>query len=268
MEDNIFQTNPITGVISESLTPVTLLTNVFLARSEITLYIPEGTATAYTNAEWISFKSVNEVVVADTFIIDEIVYSIIPSSDILGKVKTIDYLGANSSIVIPSLVEYEALYNVGVIGADSFSENALTSVTIPNSITIIEDSAFKDNLLSNVIIPNSVIDIGSRAFMFNSLTSIEIPANVTTIGSFAFLDNSIASVTFPNGILNIGSSAFRLNMLTNVIIPNSITSIEAFTFSNNSLINITIPNSVNNIDQGAFINNSLANITIPIMKCN
>ena len=64
----------------------------------------------------------------------------------------------------------------------------LTSVTIPNSITIISNGAFLScSELTSIDIPNSVTTIGNYAFEgCYGLTSVTIPNSVTSIGNYAF----------------------------------------------------------------------------------
>ena len=76
--------------------------------------------------------------------------------------------------------------------------SSLTSVTIGNSMTRIEDSAFCGcSSLTSVTIPDSVTSIGERAFWgCSSLTSVTIPNSVTSIGKYAFNNcTSLTSVT-------------------------------------------------------------------------
>lgn len=80
-------------------------------------------------------------------------------------------------------------YPVVAINKNAFQYNStITSVTIPNSVTIIGQHAFGTcaNLV-NVNIPNSVTSIGLGAFAYSGkLTTIIIPSSVTEIGSGAF----------------------------------------------------------------------------------
>ena len=66
--------------------------------------------------------------------------------------------------------------------------HSLTSITIPNSVTIIGVGAFQNcSRLTGITIPNSVTKIGDEAFVScYSLTSVTIPDSVTEIGKSAF----------------------------------------------------------------------------------
>jgi hypothetical protein len=74
------------------------------------------------------------------------------------------------------------------ISGRMFHECSITSVMIPNSVTLIEESAFSGCTgLTSVTIPNSVTSIGDWAFYGCSrLTSVTIGNSVTSIGERAF----------------------------------------------------------------------------------
>ncbi len=133
----------------------------------------------------------------------------------------------------------------------------LTSVTIPNYVTNINDGAFSDcSSLTSIDIPNSVTSIDSYAFQdCSSLTSISIPNSVTSIGDCAFENcSSLTSVTIPNYVTNINFGAFCYCLsLTSVTIPNSVTSIGDYAFYYCSSLNTaTVGNSVASIGFRAF----------------
>ena len=96
------------------------------------------------------------------------------------------YKGTAADVTIPSRYKGKP---VTVIDPVAFYNNsAVTSVTIPDSVTAIPDYAFGFcSQLTNISIPNSVTFIGFSAFnSCTSLKSITLPVSVTSIGSYAF----------------------------------------------------------------------------------
>jgi hypothetical protein len=61
-----------------------------------------------------------------------------------GWVEILDYTGSNRAITIPSSLMGESTR----IGKEAFFDKQLTSVTIPNGITVIGQGAFHTNLLT------------------------------------------------------------------------------------------------------------------------
>ncbi len=144
-----------------------------------------------------------------------------------------------------------------------------TTMTIPNSVTSIENGAFAGCFsLTSVAIPNSVTSIGESAFSgCSSLTSVAIPNSVTSIGESAFFGcSSLTSAAIPNSVTSIGKNAFWLcSRLTSVTIGNSVTSIGYGMFNGcSSLSSVSIGNSVTSIGMDAFGGcSSLTSVTIP-----
>ena len=185
------------------------------------------------------------------------------------------YDGVGGVVSIPS-----SFNGVPVIGfGTSFRNTAITSITIPETVTKIDDAAFQGcNYLTSVSIPNSVTSIGEWAFHGCTMTALTIPNSVTTIGRSAFqvcmnlesiripenietieVDTfkgcyKLASVTMGNMVTTIKSGAFQFcEDLPTLNLSDSLTSIESLAFSScNELISITIPPSVVNIGDYAF----------------
>ena len=134
-------------------------------------------------------------------------------------------------------------------------------------VTAIGDHAFICTSLTSVTIPDSVTVIGKRAFeQCRNLTSVTIGSGVTTIGEFAFSACSgLTSITIPDSVTSIGDWAFEwCDGLTSITLPNSVTSIGGYAFSGcTNLTSVTIPDSVK-IDTGAFSGcTNLTSVIIP-----
>ena len=100
----------------------------------------------------------------------------------------------------------------------------------------IKSFAFQDcTALTSITIPNSVTEIGWRAFVnCTALTSIAIPNSVTSIEDWAFAGcSSLTSITIPKRVKKIGGGAFEgCSSLTSITIPNRVTEINERAFLN------------------------------------
>ena len=187
-----------------------------------------------------------------------------------------------ASATIPEKVNYcDITYVVKRIGAGAFEDcYALTSVTIPNSITSIESFAFKNcQSLNSINIPQSVVFIKPTAFsnsgIYNDESNWEdsvlyigdclIQAKRGLTGSYivkegtrliineAFAGSNLTDITIPNTVTDIGVGAFQYSALTSIIIPNGVTKIWAGAFHHcTSLKSVTLPNSITQIQRDAF----------------
>ena len=105
--------------------------------------------------------------------------------------------GTAADVTIPSCYKGKP---VTAINNAAFPNSAVTSVTIPDSVTSIPDAAFVNcSQLINISIPNSVTYIGFSAFDgCASLKSITLPSSLRTIGNSAFAGcPSLMTVTYP-----------------------------------------------------------------------
>jgi len=110
--------------------------------------------------------------------------------------------------------------------------NETTNVIIGNGITEIGEGAFGGLSLTSVTIPNSVTVIGMLAFADNKLTNISFGNNVTHISHEAFARNNLTSVTIPPSVIQIGFSAFDGNPLTSITIGANVELDERVSFEN------------------------------------
>ena len=119
------------------------------------------------------------------------------------------YKGTAADVTIPSRYKGKP---VTVIDPVAFCNNsAVTSVTIPDSVTAIPDYAFGYcSQLTNISIPNSVTFIGFSAFnSCTSLKSITLPSSLSTIQSYAFYNcENLKTIRIPVSVTSIGNYAF------------------------------------------------------------
>ena len=119
------------------------------------------------------------------------------------------YKGTAADVTIPSRYKGKP---VTVIDPVAFYNNsAVTSVTIPDSVTAIPDYAFGFcSQLTNISIPNSVTFIGFSAFnSCTSLKSITLPSSLSTIQSYAFYNcGNLKTIRIPVSVTSIGNCAF------------------------------------------------------------
>ena len=139
-------------------------------------------------------------------------------------------------------------YTVTAINNSAFPNSAVTSVTIPDSVTSIHDvSFFNCSQLTNISIPNSVTYIGYSAFSYcTSLKSITLPSSLSTISRALFSGCSqLTTIHIPDSVSSIQFYAFHdCENLKTIRIPVSVTSIRDFAFDGcPSSMTVTYPGS-------------------------
>ncbi|MEO5916965.1 MAG: leucine-rich repeat protein [Luteolibacter sp.] len=147
---------------------------------------------------------------------------------------------------------------VTAIGVEAFMEcHKVTAVTIPDSVTRIDDRAFYYCGLTSISLPESLASIGEYSFYrCTHLPAVSIPDSVTSIGSSAFNRCIILDeVSLPSGLTEIPDGMFYLcSRLTNLVITPNITHIGNGAFGNCvGLKDLTIPGTVKIIGGGAFV---------------
>jgi len=199
-----------------------------------------------------------------------------------------EYSGTSTSVAIPPQIQEQP---VTEIGYGVFSGKQLTSVTIPNSVTMIWNNAFADNSLVSITIPESVEIICHEAFINNPLTSITIGANVeigvipglglTGIcfsqgfdnaynyngkqagtytlnnGAWFLADKQLPSTPdayyeFENGTITKYTGTENTVVIPSQIKGQAVTKIASYAFAEKQIASITIPNSVTAIEPFAF----------------
>lgn len=145
------------------------------------------------------------------------------------------YNGIAADVTIPSRYKGKP---VTAINNAVFPNSAVTSVTIPDSVTSIPDAAFVNcSELTNISIPNSVTYIGLSAFSScTSLKSITLPSSLSFISGALFLGCSqLTTIHIPVSVTSIGNNAFAdCPSLMTVTYPGSKTQWDDITKGRNS----------------------------------
>ena len=209
------------------------------------------------------------------------------------NVELIAYNGTDREITIPGTITDNGVdYTVSKIGNGVFKYVNVISLTVPNSVTTIENEAF--SFVRNVIYKgnaggspwgaltvNGIVE-GNCVFADSEKTHltayicrgeaemIDIPESVVTIGTWAFINGSFNYTIYNNAVYwgndekpYLVLSSFDDGNRTSCKIHSDCKYILYFAFSNSNLESVTIPNSVISIGEGAFWGSDLASLTIP-----
>ena len=119
--------------------------------------------------------------------------------------------------------------NIKKIPANCFDTCGLLSITIPSSVTEIEDGAFYSTFyLERVNLNEGLESIGNRSFEnSNSIKELKFPSTLKSIGEKSFYEtSSLVKLELNDGLETIGENAFLgCRSLKSVTIPASVTSI-------------------------------------------
>ncbi len=215
------------------------------AYDEASLYVPAGSLNAYRSASvWQNFNSIVEQYY--DFEVNGIYYIITGPNTASVTFKDTNYNSYSGSVTVPSTVVHQGkTYTVTAVGRGAFYRcGHLTSVSLPNTVTMLDYAAFANS----------------------SLTSLSIPQSVTTLGEFCFQNcSSLVSINLPNGITSIPRQCFTsCSSLQSITIPGSAKVIYYYAFYNcTALENLTIQNGVEGIMYAAFTSCAFQTVTIP-----
>jgi hypothetical protein len=207
---------------------------------------------------------------------------------------------ATGTVIVPAAINGKPVKRIGS-GAFSYC-SSLTGVTLPSSITQIEDDAFSYcNKLTTINFPSGLTSIGSSAFLYcDSITTVSLPSSLTSLGKSAFSRCAkLASISvnasnpmfasvggvlfnksrtlliqFPSGkggsysvpatVTEIGSEAFFNANLTSIKVSSGLTKIADLAFyACSGLTKITLPSTLKSVGNGAFAYSGLTAATLP-----
>ena len=239
-----FGCNNLKEITCLATTPPTADPAAFLTiqPSQINLYVPEEAVETYKATPLWNDFNVQPVAKIKHFKIGDLYYNL----DLQDKTAEVTWQFFNSfenyksltAVNIPAAVNYQGQeLNVNEIGmyAFAYDTSGITSVSIPEGVTCINDSAFYGcEVLTDVTIPNSVERIGVDAFCFcYALKGVTFGSGLKTIAEEAFTScQSITSITIPDNVERIDDKAFSsCKALTTVTIGSGVTSIGGYVFN-------------------------------------
>lgn len=160
---------------------------------------------------------------------------------------------------------------VTVLGKSAFARNnAITSVSIPDTVRTIGEGAFSDcSNLASVKFPEELVTLNERAFHKTGITgTLTLPGKVTTVGVSAFETTKITKLVLPDSLTTLSLSSFAFNTsLSEITWPDNenfkvVQGFQGCTSLDDSLIE-NLPASVTTIGEYAFQNDKFVDITIP-----
>ena len=108
-------------------------------------------------------------------------------------------------------------------GSGTFMDSPLSSITLPQTLTYIDDNAFNGcGGLRDISIPSGVTSIGDGAFKGCGLKEFTLPKQVTEITDEMFFNCSLQHIYLHDGLKSIGNYAFAISALKEINIPNSV----------------------------------------------
>ena len=177
------------------------------------------------------------------------------------------HLEYNSNDQLTSVNLPDTITDIGDHAFYYCTNTNFTSITIPDGVTKIKEGTFGYcTSLKNVTLPNSITSIGVGAFsVCSALTSITLPEGLNKIEDYAFSYAGLTEVNLPNSITSIGEGAFSAcSALTSITLPEGLNKIEDYAFAAAGLTEVNLPNSITSIGVGAFsVCSALTSITLP-----
>ncbi|MBQ8783102.1 MAG: leucine-rich repeat domain-containing protein [Clostridia bacterium] len=177
-----------------------------------------------------------------------------------------DYTGDEKEVEIP---EKNKGKTVTSVAAETFLRSDITSVIIPDTVTVIEQKAFYEcEELETVKMSENVKEIGEGAFInCRKLKSVRIPASLEKIEGAAFygcenLTFEIAegaNFVYEDGVLydKAKTTVYWVSGskdLSSFTFPSSVTEFLPYVLSgHNELVTFTVPNGVKTIPDSMFV---------------
>lgn len=204
--------------------------------------------------------------------------------------STLEAIAASAFLDCEKLNEIVLPSNLELIGNSAFKNTALTTFTVPSTVTTVGSSVFEGCLaLTSVTFedpegsPSSLKTLGKSMFKdCSNLATVKLPESLTSLGTYTFQNSGITSIEIPANVDKLtayGSASYifdgcrKLETVTFAEYADGesyLTEIGQYTFQGcTALKTIDLPSSLTGIGQGAFLGSGLTTIKIPasVEKC-
>ena len=124
---------------------------------------------------------------------------------------------------------------------------ALTKVTLPETITEIEDDVFLGcKSLAEIDLPDGLVKLGGEAFKYcESIVTIDIPDGVTVLHTATFKDcTALTHIDLPANLLTIGEKCFEgCTALTSIDLPEGFAYVYDYAFRDTGITELVFPST-------------------------
>jgi len=277
------------------------------AIKEITVNLPEDQEQALLLKESLLVSSQQSdfltdvgddfVIIKVDFFTEGLVFSKIKDKD---EYEVIDYLGTASDVVVPET--YQGLPVTKISDSSFYDCLHVTSVRLPNSVTVIEKNSLIRTSLTELWIPDGMYYFGKmwdlndidvrvrdthlyhREMMVGSIRTIvnkdgteliyvnrssveipvfEVPQGITKIGNYALYRSHFGEIILPDTITVVGEGAFEFSR-AKVNIPTSTIEIQNWAYVRCQFDeNLVLHEGLTTIGHGVFGENNLVSIVFP-----
>ena len=168
------------------------------------------------------------------------------------KVVITGYVGDEPDIVIPETIHGIAVTDIAEnafsgnnkiakitinapvqsIPASCCESTFITSISIPDTVKVIENRAFSACYsLREIHLPDNLEKIGAEAFEYSAIQEIVIPDTVKVIDTFAFAEcNSLTKIHLPKNLETLGQGVFRETGIQELVIPETVKEMSELAF--------------------------------------
>ncbi len=177
----------------------------------------------------------------------------------------VESIGAHAFHDVVTLRSISLPDTIKVIEEFAFYKTSLTELTLPSSLTSIANDAFAFSTLINLKVNDKLEYIGDRAFAYTTLEGLDLSnTKLEVIEDECFAYTSLnKGIAFPETLKDIGERAFLNSKIKDLIIPNNVEIIRDKAFSNGGLERVYLGTSLKEIGNYAFYNNDrLASLEI------